>query len=196
MFLLFIILLISCPLARSQENDVFPTKAPGGIKEERLLLKTDILPWGLAIPTLGAELSLGKKWSVQLDLLYCPWKISDRFSVKTFAILPEARWWLKTNEKGSFFNIHLNVAWFNVRANAYRYQDAGRPLLGGGIGYGYRFLFNKRWGLELEIGAGVANTRYQRFYNINNGALKDTRISTFWGIDRATVAVTYYLCDI
>ena len=159
-------------------------------------LRSNLFPWLIAVPNLGAEFGLGRKWSALLDVWYCPWKISDKFSVKTLALFPEARFWLKNNSKGSFFNIHLNIAWFNVRANKYRYQDMGRPLLGAGIGYGYRILFNERWGMEFEIGAGMANTKYSRYYNVPNGALKDSRVSTYWGIDRLSLAFTYYICDL
>lgn len=181
---------------RAEEAEIFLTKAPKTESHHKLLLKSNVLPWTLTIPNVGGEFLIGEKWSVELNVWYCPWKLSDKFSVKTASILPEARWWLKTNEKGSFFNIHLDVAWFNVRANRYRYQDRGRPLIGGGIGYGYRLLFNERWGMEFEIGAGVVNTRYNRYYNVTNGSLKDTRVSTYWGIDRLSVAFTYYLCDL
>ena len=190
-------LLFFLPLpSKGEETDAFPLKAPSVSLNRDLRLKTDILPWGLTIPNIGAEYGFAGKWSVSLDVCYCPWKLSQRFSVKTVAVLPEGRWWLKTNQKGSFFNIHLNLAWFNVRANDYRYQDSTRPLLGAGIGYGYRLPVNKRWAFEFEIGAGMANMKYNRYYNIPNGALKDTRVTTYWGIDRASVAITYYLCDL
>ncbi|MCH5229615.1 MAG: DUF3575 domain-containing protein [Muribaculaceae bacterium] len=175
---------------------VFPVKAPQEETFSGVLLKSNILPWSIAIPNLGAEYLINKKWSLALDLWFCPWKISDSFSVKCAAILPEARWWLKNTGKGSFFNLHLNVAWFNVRANHIRYQDTSRPLLGGGIGYGYRLLINRHWGFEFEIGAGVANMKYNRFYNVKNGALIDTRTTTYFGIDRACISVTYFLCDL
>lgn len=171
-------------------------KGPQDYLPQELRLKTNVLPWALAVPDVGLEYVVGEKWSVAFEIMYCPWKISDRFSVKTVALLPEGRWWLKTNRKGSFFNLHLDVAWFNVRAHRYRYQDAGRPLLGVGIGYGYRLEFNRRWGMEFEIGAGYVNARYDRFYNVANGALKDTRVSAYWGIDRLGVSFTYFLCDL
>lgn len=182
---------------KGEESLEFRTVAPQSVSSEQgLRLKTNFLPWLIAIPNIGAEFMIGERWSALLDVMYCPWKISDRYSVKTIAVLPEGRWWIKSNRKGSFLNLHLNIAWFNVRANDYRYQDISRPLLGAGIGYGYRLELNHRWGFEFEIGAGMANTKYQRFYNVNNGALKDTRVSTYWGIDRASISVTYYLCDI
>lgn len=182
---------------KAEEWAEFPTVAPQTVSPASgLLLKSNLLPWVLTIPNLGVEYVINDKWSAVLDVMYCPWKLTDKFSVKTLAVFPEGRWWLKTSRKGSFFNLHLNLAWYNVRANDYRYQDTSRPLLGAGIGYGYRLELNKRWGFEFEIGAGMANTKYSRYYNVDNGALKDTRISTFWGIDRASVSVTYYICDL
>ena len=177
-------------------NFSFPASDEKEYIDQEIRLRTDILPWSLTIANIGAEYCIDTKWSVVMNVWFCPWKISNRFSVKTVAILPEGRWWLKSTKKGSFFNVHLNLAWFNVRANDYRYQDCGRPLLGAGIGYGYRLPVNKRWAFEFEIGAGMANTKYNRYYNVANGALKDTRVTTYWGIDRASVAVTYFLSDL
>lgn len=176
--------------------DTFAVKAPAPSFQKELRLRSNVLPWLVTVPNLGAEFTLGRHWSASIDVMYCPWKLSERFSVKTVALLPEARWWLKDSGRGSFFNIHFNVAWFNVRANSNRYQDTSRPLLGGGIGYGYRLNLNHRWGLEFEIGAGVCNTKYDRYYNVDNGALKDTRVSTYFGIDRLGVTFTYNLCDL
>lgn len=184
------------PLKSKGENHEFQTVAPQFASNQELRLRSNILPWAFTIPNLGAEYVFADKWSIALDVLFCPWKLSDKFSVKTVAVLPEGRWWLKSNQKGSFFNVHLNLAWFNVRANDYRYQDTQRPLLGAGLGYGYRLQLNTKWGLEFEIGAGMANTKYDRFYNVTNGALKDTRISTYWGIDRVALTVCYNLCDL
>ena len=193
----FYLVLFFFPLiAKGEESYEFKTKAPQSSADQSLRLRSNILPWCLAVPNIGGEYAVGEKWSVALDILYCPWKISDNFSIKTVSILPEGRWWLKTNQKGSFFNVHFNLAWFNVRANAYRYQDCERPLLGAGIGYGYRMKLNDKWGMEFEIGAGMANARYERYYNVPNGALKDIRVSTYWGIDRVGVTVTYNLCDL
>lgn len=181
---------------KAQEEETLPFTAPSNASDSGWILKTNALPWFLTIANVGAEYAFAQRWSVALDVWLCPWKISDKFSVKTIAVLPECRWWLKNNRKGSFFNLHLNLAWFNVRANAYRYQDHGRPLLGAGIGYGYRLEFNPHWGMEFEIGVGMANTRYDRFYNVDNGALKDTRVTTYWGLDRAAIAFTYYISDL
>lgn len=194
--ILVALVLVVISSLNAKEPDTFPTQAPSATSISSLDLKSNLLPWIMTIPNLGAEYKFANKWSVSLDVWYCPWKLTDRFSVKTAALLPEGRWWFKSNKKGSFLNLHLTVAWYNVRANAYRYQDRGRPLVGAGIGYGYRLPLNQRWGLEFEIGAGMANMKYARYYNVPNGALKDIRVSTYWGIDRLSIAATYYLSDL
>lgn len=201
-YIIGLILIFLPSLSRAEELEVksewesFPTVAPKPPIHQDLRLRTNLLPWIAAVPNLGVEYVVGEKWSIVADAWFCPWKISDKYSVKTIAILPEGRWWLRSNNKGSFFNLHFDVVWFNVRAGNYRYQDVTRPLFGGGIGYGYRLEISDRWGFEFEIGAGVVNTKYDRYYNVPNGALKDTRVSTYWGIDRLSLAFVYYLCDL
>lgn len=180
----------------AQESMTFQTKAPVQNNREGLLIRSNVLPWVIGVPNLGLEFGLAPKWSMVVDAWYCPWKVSDKYSLKTVALMPEFRFWLRSNRKGSFFDIHFNAVWYNARFKDYRYQDISRPLLGGGIGYGYRLEIGSRWGVEFEIGAGMANLKYQRFYNVENGAAIDTRITTYWGIDRAAITFTYYICDL
>lgn len=188
---IFVAFLCLTPISvKGMEREEFQVVAPNDGNQDEFRLKTNLLLWAATIPNIGVEGAFGEKWSTTLDIWYSPWKISEKLAVKTIAILPEIRFWVKSNRKGSFFNLHANVAWFNVRANNYRYQDTGRPLLGGGVGYGYRLRLNDRWGLEFEIGAGVANAKYDRYYNIPNGAKIDQRSTTYWGIDRASVTIT------
>lgn len=154
-------------------------------------LKTNIIPWIATVGNLGTEIKLNPHISLDLSLWWCPWKISDKYSLKTFAILPEGRWWISNDWRGHFLGLHLTAAWFNLRYNSDRYQDNKRPILGAGFSYGYYFEFNKNWGLELMIGAGYLNMSYDRFYNISNGALIDKRTTSYWGIDRIGITLCY-----
>ena len=163
---------------------------------KELRVRSNLLPWLIAVPNLGAEFVFSKHWSGVLDVWFSPWKFSDKYSLKTVALLPEVRWWVSSSQRGSYLNIHADVAWFNTRVNTNRYQDSSRPLFGAGIGYGYHVNVSKRWAFEFEIGAGYANIHYNRYYNVANGALRDTEEFNYWGIDRLSVAVTYYICDL
>lgn len=195
-FIISIILFLSPFISKGENRGEFQTVAPQYGWEHQLRLKTNIIPWAATIANLGAEYVIARKWSTGINVWFCPWIISHEYSVKTAAILPEARFWFKDNTKGSFINLHLNVAWFNVRFKDYRYQDKGMPLLGAGLSYGYRIDINPKWGMEFEIGAGVSKAKYDRYYNINNGAFKDSRSTTYVGLDRLSITFSYNLCDL
>ena len=183
-------------ISKGQDKGEFQSVAPQYGWQHQLRIKTNLIPWIATIPNVGMEYTISRKWSAEIDIWYCPWTVNSKYSVKTASLLPEVRYWIKDNTKGSFFNLHLNIAWFNVRVNHYRYQDMGTPLLGAGIGYGYRFDINPKWGFEMEIGAGVSKAKYERYYNVNNGALKDSRTTTYFGVDRFSIAFSYNLCDL
>lgn len=154
------------------------------------------MPWVAAIPNLGIEYGFNDHWSAALDVMFSPWKISENHSIKTVALMPEGRYWLKNNSRGSFFNIHANVAWFNIRWNSYRYQDVSYPLLGAGIGYGYRLPVSSKFCFEFTIGAGMFVTKYDRFFNVENGALADTKVTTYWGLDKIGINLVYMISEL
>lgn len=154
-------------------------------------VKTNLAAWAGTILNVAADVQVGRHWSVELPVLWCPWYVSDRHAVKTFTIQPEARYWLAKPGEGHFFGLHAHMGWFNVRWNRDRYQDADRPLLGAGISYGYLLPFNEHWAGEFTLGAGYANMRYDTYYNIDNGARIDTRTKNYWGITRVGISVVY-----
>lgn len=154
-------------------------------------LKTNAIAWATTIPNITVEYRPSTHIAVDLGILWCPWVISQSHSLKVFSVMPEGRWWLNEEAKGHYFNIHATCGWFNLRWNKSRYQDAHRPLWGIGIGYGYKFTFTENWGLELSLGAGYLNMKYDTFYNLRNGAFINTRKTSYWGIDRVGVSVVY-----
>ena len=154
-------------------------------------IKTNVIPWIGTIPNLNGEIKVSDLISIDLSLWWCPWKISEKYSLKTFAFLPELRFWLAPDWKGHFFGLHFTAGWYNLRLNQDRYQDYDRPALGAGLTYGYFFEFNENWGMELFLGAGYINLLYDRYYNIPNGALIDKRTTSYWGIDRLGITVSY-----
>ena len=154
-------------------------------------VKTNLAAWAGTIMNLAADVQVGRHWSVELPVLWCPWYVSSEHAIKTFTIQPEARYWLSKPGKGHLFGVHAHVGWFNVKWNRDRYQDTDRPLLGAGISYGYLLPFNAHWAGEFTLGAGYANMRYDTYYNIDNGARIDTRTKNYWGITRVGLSVVY-----
>lgn len=156
-------------------------------------LKTNLAAWAGTMLNVAADLQVGPHFSLELPLLWCPWYVTDRHAVRTFTLQPEARYWLSKPGTGHFIGLHAHISWFNVKWNGNRYQDPDRPLLGGGISYGYLLPLGSRWGAEFTLGAGYANLKYDTYYNIDNGGRFDTQTRNYWGITRVGISLVYRL---
>lgn len=179
--------------------ELSPDRLPGTSRQQTdsigshpsVTLKTNAILWATTVMNVECEVRFHPHISASLGLAWCPWFFTERFALRNLSIMPEIRWWLKPVQTGHFFGLHLATAWYNVKYGDFRYQDSNRPLLNAGVTYGYRFRLTPRLGIELSIGAGFASLQYDRFHNVNNGALADTRRTTWFGIDRAAISLTY-----
>lgn len=156
-----------------------------------IALKTNIAYDAIAILNLALEVQCSKHISVELPLMCSFWDVSQKHAVRTVALQPEGRWWLKEAGTGHFFGLHAHIGWFNVKWNDDRYQNAGRPLLGAGVSYGYTLPLSAHWGAEFTLGAGYANMKYNTYYNIENGAQIGTESRNYWGITRLGLSLSY-----
>lgn len=156
-----------------------------------IALKINVPFLAVAVQNLALEVELHKHVSLDLPVM---WSISDierEHGLRTIALQPEGRWWLKSVGTGHFFGMHVHAAWFNLKWEDNRYQTGKSPLLGAGISYGYRLPLSAHWGAEFNIGAGYANMKYNTYYNIENGAQLDTRVRHYWGITRVGLSLVY-----
>ncbi|QIU94211.1 DUF3575 domain-containing protein [Bacteroides faecium] len=157
-----------------------------------LALKTNVLYDACALLNLAVEMQVHKKITVELPLTCSLWDLGSEHGVRTVALQPEARWWIGNEAgRGHFVGLHAYVAWFNVKWNDNRYQDVDRPLLGAGLSYGYKLPLSEHWGAEFTLGLGYANMKYNTYYNIDNGALLDTRVRHYWGVTRVGASLVY-----
>lgn len=156
-------------------------------------VKTNVPYWALVVSNAAVEYHFAPHWSADLPVFYLPFTVARTYRFRVLATQPSARYWLNTGHEGHFFGVHATVGQFNVSVNTRtRYQDKS-GMYGGGLDYGYAFHFDKGWGLELNIGAGYLYTRYNKYYNIKNGALYGTDTKNYWGVTRFGVSVTYKL---
>lgn len=157
-----------------------------------LALKTNVLYDACTLLNLAVEMQVHKKITVELPLTCSLWDLESEHGVRTVALQPEARWWIGNEAgRGYFVGLHAHVAWFNVKWNDNRYQDIDRPLLGAGLSYGYKLPLSEHWGAEFTLGLGYANMKYNTYYNIDNGALLDTRVRHYWGVTRVGASLVY-----
>ena len=158
-----------------------------------IAIKTNIAAWAVTALNAAIEIQAGRHLSVDIPVAWCPWDIGRDHAARFLLLQPEARHWFDRPGKGHFVGIHVHLGWFNVKWNDNRYQDTSRPLIGTGIGYGYAAPLGRHWGAEFSIGAGYANTRFDTYYNIKNGARVDTSVTGYWGITRLGINLVYHL---
>ena len=161
-------------------------------KREYFALKTNVAPWAAGIMNVAWEMQIGKRLSIEMPVWWSPYFIGHKYALRTLAVQPELRYWLAYPGHGHFFGLHPGIAWYNLRFKDIRYQDSQRPLFNVGISYGYTLRLNDRLNAEFSLGVGYANTRYDRYYNITNGAKIDTRQTSYWGIDRIELSLVYH----
>lgn len=130
--------------------------------------------YGLAFltPNLGLEIGLSPKTTLDLTVGWNPFnKEGTEESNKKFnhiLIKPEFRYWLCERFNGHFFGVHPFYANYNISEHdvpllfekEYRYEGNGYGL---GISYGYHWMLNKHWGIEFNVGVGMAFLDYEKF---------------------------------
>lgn len=157
-----------------------------------IALKTNLPFDAVGIQNLSLEVQVHKHITVDFPVMWSIGDIEREHGLKAIAFQPEGRWWLKSaGEGGHFFGIHAHAAWFNLKWGDTRYQTGKRPLLGAGVGYGYRLPMGTHWAAEFNLGFGYANMKYDTYYNIENGARLTNETKDYWGITRAGISLAY-----
>lgn len=177
-----------------------------------MAFKTNLLSDAMAIPSLGMEIQLAERMSLDLQGWYTGTNMFCREDVNTnvYGFTPELRWWTgnRAMRKGTFVGVHARVAWYTLQwTDGFLYQngadgshiaDAGSssPAWSVGFTYGYSMALDKkdRWGLELLLGLGYGK------YSQNVGEWNEAdqmwnfvehQDNTHIGITRASINLTY-----
>lgn len=173
---------------------------PTWIRE--ITLKTNVIGWGMGHQNIAAEFDLVPHLSVAVPFYYSGGfdYFSPTLKFRGIVVQPELRYypWLKQQRNDGFFvGAHFGLGWYNFALNGdFRIQDSDgrRPSWGGGLGLGYslQFLKSPRWGMEFAVGAGIYDSKYDMFYNEENGPVYKTGIRKTWiGVDNASISFTY-----
>lgn len=165
------------------------------------VLKTNLLYWATGSPNAALELATGRKHSFVLEGGLQPWQYSDTRKLKHWLVQPEFRYWPCETFNGHFWGIHALGGQFNAGGidlpfglfpslEDHRYQGWAA---GGGISYGYHWLLNRRWSLELTVGVGYLYIDYKKYRCASCGtALKDTN-RHYLGPTKAAINLVYSL---
>lgn len=153
----------------------------------------------LAIPNIGVEFYLAKKWSLGVSGYYSGWNyFRSDLKFRTLAIMPELRFWPRRgrgDSNGLFIDVHGGCAWYNMAfggRSRYQDHDGDTPAYGGGVGVGYRLpVGSGPWRFEFAAGAGVYRLDFDVYENKPEGRLKDRVRKWYKGLDRLTVSIVY-----
>lgn len=138
-------------------------------------IKTNLIYDATASPSLGAEISVAPKWSLELTGNLNAWDMSHDRKWKHWFIQPEVRYWLCEALHGHFFGMHLLGGQYNFGGFGYDGKLFGIDFdnlrthrhqgwaVGGGFNYGYAWLLQKHWNIEAELGVGYLYTRYDEY---------------------------------
>jgi hypothetical protein len=162
-------------------------------------LKVNALTLPLLVPNIGFERLFLNNWSLSGMFYYTALDWFDpEAKFRVLGLQSELRYWFRYDMMGPFIAAHATFGWYNIAwGGKYRYQDHNRntPTLGGGLNVGWKIpLFGKEdtpWGVEFTLGAGVLPLHYDIYYNVNNGRFVGDDSATYFGIDNASVTVTY-----
>ena len=163
---------------------------------QKAAIKTNLLYDATTTLNLGFEFGLSEKVTLDISGNYNPWKFND-YRLKHGLIQPEIRYWLCEKFNGHFFGLHGMYARYNVGGLFFndnmkhnRYQG---HLWGGGITYGYQWILNNRWNLELAIGIGYARLSDKKYPIAECGDMLKKEKRNYFGPTKAAISIIYII---
>lgn len=173
------------PAARKESN---------GLKNRFMAVKTNLAYDAFAVLNAGFEFQVSERFSVELPVIWSLWDWKQDMGLRVVAVQPEARYWFGTVGRGSAVGVNLGLASYNFRHDDIRYQNvSGRPLVSAALSYTFVLPIDKHWNAEFSLAVGYANMRYNRYFNIDNGALINTRDRNYFGPTKVGISLSYRL---
>lgn len=167
------------------------------ISGQQVALKTNVLFLAPASPNAGVEISIGKKFSVDIWGTYNPWMFNNKMHLNFYLAQPELRYWFCRKFEGHFIGLHGHYGRFDIGQipfipNLQQHELRG-TLYGGGLSYGYHWAIGRHWGLEATIGGGYARMEYTRYKCAECAEPTGFYTRSYIGPTRAGLSIIYFL---
>lgn len=166
-------------------------------------IKTNLLYDAMASPSLGMEVGIAPKWTLDVSGSLNGWDVNGH-KWKHWRVQPEARYWFCERFQGNFIAVHAIGGQFNFgnigglknflgnnfsELKDHRFQGWGA---GAGIAYGHAWPLAKHWNLEAEIGFGWIYTRYDKYPCATCGSKEeDNAVHNYVGPTKAAINLVY-----
>lgn len=162
-------------------------------------IKSNLAYWGTTTPNIGMEISLGKKNTLDFLAGFNLFNFNNNKKLKHFLVQPELRYWFCESFNGHFIGLHAHGAQFNVggidipigRLDIFKDHRYQGYLYGAGLSYGYQWILNPRWNLELSAGGGFARILYDEFPCADCGTKLDEGTYNYMGVTKTAVSLIY-----
>ena len=166
---------------------------------QEVAIKTNLLYDAATTPNLGVEIGTAPKQTLQLTYGWNPWKFGHNKQLRHWTLSPEYRWWFCHRFNGHFLGAHALGGQFNVGGvklpmgiwkalRDHRYQGW---MVGGGVTYGYQWIFSKHWNLEASLGVGYLRINYKKFVCADCGEQLAHKKRNYVGPTKAAVSLIY-----
>jgi len=166
-------------------------------------IKTNLLYWGTATPNIGAEMAIGQKSTIDLQMGYNPWNLNgsetNNKKIAHWAIQPEYRYWFCEKFMGHFVGAHPFYAEYNISgykiplllessAKNHRYKG---NMYGVGVSYGYQLALSRYFNMEFTLGVGYARMNYDKYACTRCGDKLGNESRNYLGPTRVGVSLMY-----
>lgn len=168
---------------------------------QRLALRTNMLYDVALIPNIGAEVSLGKRWTASADWFYT-WFSSDSrhrywqgyggyVTIRKYLSSPSYESTAYSLPRGHHLGIYALGLTYDVEWGGRGYQ-ADRFGFGGGVEYGYSLSIGRRLDLDFSIGVGFQDGEYKEYEPIDGRYVwQATRKRHWFGPTKAEVTLRW-----
>lgn len=167
-------------------------------------IKTNIIYDALLTPTLGVEVGVAPKWSLELNGSLNDWTVNEK-KWKQWMVQPEARYWLCQRFSGHFFGLHgiggqfnfgnLNFGGYNFLGTNLKQLEDHRLqgwMAGAGLAYGYSWILGKHWNIEAELGIGWIFSKYDVYKCQGCGKkIEEDKTHNYYGPTKAALNLIY-----
>ncbi|MCH5311016.1 MAG: DUF3575 domain-containing protein [Prevotella sp.] len=170
---------------------------------QNVALKTNLLYDATLTVNAGLEVGLAPRWSFDLSGNYNNWTVNEH-KWKHWLVQPEARYWFCDRFAGHFLGFHLLGGEYNFGNIKNSIKFLGTDFsdltdhrhqgwyVGAGVAYGYSFILNRHWNLELEAGFGYVYTRYDVFECAGCGKkIEEDKPHHYVGPTKAAINLVY-----
>ena len=165
--------------------------AKTAVNAQNLGVNTNLLGAVYATPNLGLDIGISPRFAAVVDGFYSPFSFSDDRKMHSWGFQPELRFYPRYRFTGHFVGVESHYAMYDFGLHKYRYKG---QLYGGGLTYGYSWMFAERWNLEGVIGLGYTRLNHDQKYDRHDPQIcwGPESVNRF-GITRFGIKFTYFL---